>query len=64
MVLQRSVTEPTTLYTPDKLFRVSRCDVWAYGWTVSIRQDDGSYRPEAIVRSIREAGRMISISGR
>lgn len=46
-------------YTEDRIFKIQRCTVRAYGWDISKRREDGAYRIEASTSTLPEARRMV-----
>ena len=48
-----------TYYTEDRLFKIQRCAVRAYGWNISKRRDDGTYRIEANAATLPEARKLV-----
>jgi len=46
-------------YTEDRLFKIQRCTVRAYGWDISKRREDGAYRIEAHAATLSEARKLV-----
>lgn len=46
-------------YTENKLFKIHRCTVRAYGWDISKRREDGTYRIEANAAALPEARKIV-----
>lgn len=46
-------------FTEDRLFKIKRCSVRAYGWDISKRREDGTYRIVATASSLPEARRLV-----
>lgn len=48
-------------YTEDRLFKIQRCTVRAYGWEISKRGEDGEYRIElgACPATLPEARKLV-----
>ena len=50
-------------YTEDRLFKIQRCPVRAYGWDISKRREDGTYRIEASAATLPEARKLVIGNG-
>lgn len=50
-------------YTRDQRFKIHRCSVRAYGWDISMRRNDGTYRICANAETLPEARKMIDSKG-
>lgn len=46
-------------YTEDRLFKIRRCTVRAYGWDISKRCEDGAYRIAAHAATLPEARKLV-----
>lgn len=46
-------------YTEDRIFKIQRCTVRAYGWDISKRREDGAYRIYASTATLPEARSML-----
>lgn len=46
-------------YTEDRLFKIQRCAVRAYGWDISKRRGDGTYRIESNATTLPEARKLV-----
>lgn len=47
-------------YTEDKEFKIKRCSVRAYGWVISKRREDGTYRLVTYAASLPHARKLVS----
>lgn len=50
-------------YTEDRLFKIQRCTVRAYGWDISKKREDGAYRIWAHAATLPEARKRIIEKG-
>lgn len=50
-------------YTEDRLFKIQRCTARAYGWDISKRREDGTYRIWAHATTLPEARKRIIEKG-